>query len=72
MSDKEPGWDRKRSEQLRATLTQAEIEALAKRAEADPRSLTLDELGVLFLVTRDRIRAIEGKARGNGPGEERG
>jgi DNA-directed RNA polymerase sigma subunit (sigma70/sigma32) len=63
MSDNERGWDRQRSEQLRATLSEAEIEALAKRGESDPRTLTLDELGVLFLVTRDRIRAIEKAGR---------
>jgi DNA-directed RNA polymerase sigma subunit (sigma70/sigma32) len=57
------GWDRQRSEQLRATLSEAEIDALTKRAESNPESLTLDEVGVLFLVTRDRIRAIEEKAR---------
>ena len=63
MSDGESRWDRRRSEDLRSTLSEAEIEALAKRAESDPRALTLDELGVLFLVTRDRIRAIEAKVR---------
>jgi DNA-directed RNA polymerase sigma subunit (sigma70/sigma32) len=61
MNDNRDGWDRQRSEQLRATLSDAEIQALAKRV---PRSLTLDEVGVLFLVTRDRIRAIEERARG--------
>jgi DNA-directed RNA polymerase sigma subunit (sigma70/sigma32) len=66
MNDNRPGWDRQRSEQLRATLSDAEIQALAKRAESDPTSLTLDEVGVLFLVTRDRIRAIEERARGKG------
>lgn len=64
MNENGPGWDRQRSEQLRAALSDAEIEALAERAEADPSSLTLDEVGVLFLVTRDRIRAIERRARG--------
>lgn len=68
MSDNAPGRDRQRSEQLRATLSEADIKALAKRAKSDPRSLTLDELGVLFLVSRDRIRAIEAKARRNAPG----
>ena len=67
MNDKGPGWDRQRSEQLRATLSEPEIEALAKRAESDPSSLTLDEVGVLFLVTRDRIREIERRARDKGP-----
>jgi DNA-directed RNA polymerase sigma subunit (sigma70/sigma32) len=66
MSDNRPGWDRQRSEQLRATLIDAEIQALAKRAESDPRSPTLNEVGVLFLVTRDRIRAIEDRVRGKG------
>ena len=65
------GWDRQRSEQLRATLSDAEIEALAKRAKSDPKSISLDELGVLFLVSRDRIRAIETKARGRGPAKRR-
>lgn len=62
MGDNGRGWDRRRSEQLRATLSEAEIEALAKRGKADPRALTLDELGVLFLVTKDRIRALGAKA----------
>jgi DNA-directed RNA polymerase sigma subunit (sigma70/sigma32) len=66
MNDNRLGWDRQRSEQLRATLSDVEIQALAKRDESDPGSLSLDEVGVLFLVTRDRIRAIEGRARGKG------
>jgi DNA-directed RNA polymerase sigma subunit (sigma70/sigma32) len=45
-------------------MTDAEIEALRARALIDPQSLTLDESGVLFLVTREQIRAIEAKARG--------
>ena len=44
-------------------MTNAEIEALRTRSETDLDSLTLDEVGVLFLVTRDRIRTIEGNAR---------
>jgi len=72
MSDSGPGWDRRRSEQLRATLSDADIEALAKRAKSNPKSISLDELGVLFLVTRDRIRAIEAKARRKGPDKKRG
>lgn len=59
MNDSGSGRDRKRLEQLRATFSDAEIEALAKRAKSDPKALTIDELGVLFLVSRDRIRAIE-------------
>jgi DNA-directed RNA polymerase sigma subunit (sigma70/sigma32) len=71
MNDSGSSWDRQRSEKLRATLSDAEIEALTKRAKSDPKSISLDELGVLFLVTRDRIRAIETKARGKGPGKRR-
>ena len=70
MSDNGPQWDQQRSEQLRASLSEAEIEALAKRVKSDPSSLTLDEVGVLFLVTRDRIRAIEEKARDRGDPEQ--
>ena len=65
MSNKGPAWDQQRSERLRSTLSDADIEALKARAEAAPGSLTLDEVGVLFLVTRDRIRVIEAKAKRN-------
>ncbi|MFZ1868683.1 MAG: hypothetical protein WAU49_09375 [Steroidobacteraceae bacterium] len=57
MNDNRTAWDRQRSEQLRATLSDAEIEGLTKRAKSDPKSISLDELGVLFLVARERIRA---------------
>jgi DNA-directed RNA polymerase sigma subunit (sigma70/sigma32) len=69
MTENDQGWDRQRSEKLRAALNNDELEALAKRAESDPGSLTLDEVGVLFLVTRDRIKAIEAKARNEGSNE---
>ena len=55
MNDNGSGWDRRRSEKLRATLSEAEIDALAKRAESDPRSLTLDDVGVLFLGKHSAI-----------------
>ena len=45
-------------------MSDADIEALTARSEADPDSLSMDELGVLFLVTRERIRAIEARATG--------
>jgi len=66
MAEDNRKWDVKRSEQLRASMSDAELSALMARSNADPRSLTLDEVGVLFLVTRDRIRAIEAKALGKG------
>jgi DNA-directed RNA polymerase sigma subunit (sigma70/sigma32) len=56
-------WNRERSEQLRSTLSEADIDELKRRADSDPGSLTLDEVGVLFLVTRDRIREIEKRVR---------
>ena len=64
LNGKRPEQDRKRLEQLRSTLCDAEIEALAKRAKADSKSLTLDEVGILFLVTKDRVRATERNIRG--------
>jgi DNA-directed RNA polymerase sigma subunit (sigma70/sigma32) len=72
MSDRGPEWDRRRSEQLRARLSDTDIEAIAKRAKSDPKSISLDELGVLFLVSRDRIRAIEARARRKRPDKTRG
>jgi len=46
-------------------MSDADVEALKARSEADPDSLSMDELGVLFLVTRERIRAIEARATGD-------
>ena len=57
------GWDRKRSENLRAAMTDAEIEALFQRSRTDLDSLTTEEVGVLFLITRDRIRLIEARLK---------
>lgn len=56
-------WDRARAEKLRAAMTRAEIAALRARSESDLNSLSLDEVGILFLETRHRIRTIEAKAR---------
>ena len=63
------GWDRKRSERLRASMSDEQIEALAARSERDPQSLSLDEVGVLYLVTRERIRTIEAQAKSSGGGQ---
>jgi len=51
-------------------MSDADIAALSARSETSLNSLTLDEVGVLFLVTRERIRAIEAKARKNRGGEK--
>ena len=41
-------------------MTTSDIEALRVR---DPGSLSLDEAGILYLWTRDKIRAFEAKAK---------
>jgi DNA-directed RNA polymerase sigma subunit (sigma70/sigma32) len=58
-----PKWDRARAEALRLSMSDADIFALRERSETDLGSLTLDEVGVLFLVTLERIRVIEGKQK---------
>ena len=66
------GWDRKRSENLRASMTDAEIEALFERSRRDLDSLSIDEVGVLFLITRDRIRLIEARLKPDDGKKHRG
>ena len=44
-------------------MTDAEIEALFERSRRDLDSLSIDEVGVLFLITRDRIRLIEARLK---------
>jgi hypothetical protein len=61
-------WDLDRVEKLRAAMSDADIEALRKRELADPASLTVDEAGILFVATRERIRRFERKAGGNDGG----
>ena len=63
MRKDQPRWDKERSEKLRATMSAAEIDALLQRSQSDPKSLSIDEVGVLFLVTRERIRAIEARLK---------
>jgi ATP-dependent Clp protease ATP-binding subunit ClpA len=57
------GWHLERSEKLLATLSDADIEALWQRSEHDPKSLSVDEMGVLFLVLRARVRATEARLK---------
>ena len=56
-------WNLERCERLRASMSDTEIEALRARSLVDRASLRLEEVGVLFLVTREQIRAIEAKAK---------
>jgi DNA-directed RNA polymerase sigma subunit (sigma70/sigma32) len=66
MSEKGKAWDMRRAEQLQSSMTPEEIAALKSKGQADPASLTLDEVGVLFLLTRERIREIERMAGAEG------
>lgn len=59
MSDGGKSWDMRRVEQLRSAMTVDEIDALKLKGRANPAALTLDEVGVLFLIARERIREIE-------------
>ena len=70
MSHNKVGWDRESSEKLRAAMSPEEIAALVERSKRDPASLSIDEVGVLFLVTRERIRAIQDRANSK-PGTNR-
>jgi len=59
----DPTWDIERVTALRARMSDADIEALHAREKSNPNSLTADEMGVLFIVTRERIRELEAMAR---------
>jgi DNA-directed RNA polymerase sigma subunit (sigma70/sigma32) len=61
--------DEERLSKLRAEMSDADLQRLEARSKADSKSLTLDEVGVLFIWPRERIRAIEKKARGEPEGE---
>ena len=50
-------------------MSDEQIAALTARCERDPQSLSLDEVGVLYLVTRERIRDIEAQAKSSGGGK---
>ena len=56
--------DEERLSRLRAAMSDADLQRLEARSKVDSKSLTLDEVGVLFIWTRERIRAFEKKARG--------
>jgi hypothetical protein len=72
MGKDERGWDRERSEKLRATMSEADIDALMRGSQRDPASLSIDEVGVLFLVTRDRILAIEAPLKNDSGTDDNG
>jgi DNA-directed RNA polymerase sigma subunit (sigma70/sigma32) len=45
-------------------MSPADRESLEARTKAGSRDLTLDEVSILFLITREKIRAVEKTARG--------
>ena len=59
MSDDGRAWDMRRVEHMRSSMTTDQIAALKAKGQANPAALTLDEVGVLFLFSRERIREIE-------------
>lgn len=61
--NKQLGWSLERFENLLAAMSDADIEALWQRSEHDPKSLSIDEMGVLFLVLRKRVRALEARLK---------
>jgi hypothetical protein len=63
MTDDRSKIDYDRLGKLRDSMSQSEIEALQARFKSNPSSLNLDEAGVLFLITREKIRGFEEKAR---------
>jgi len=60
------GWDMLRVEKLRSAMSANDLSALVVKGKSDPASLSLDEVGILFLVTRERIRELERAAGARG------
>lgn len=54
-------WDRLK--RLRDTMTAEELASLRARFDQDPNALSRDEAGILYLVTKDKIRVFELKAQ---------
>jgi DNA-directed RNA polymerase sigma subunit (sigma70/sigma32) len=55
------GWklDRQRLAKALQDMSEQQRKQLQARSRTGPKSLTLDEIGMLFLMTRDKIREIE-------------
>jgi DNA-directed RNA polymerase sigma subunit (sigma70/sigma32) len=65
MDDTDEPLDSERRRQLRQSMTAQELEALRLRFDREPNALSPDEVAVLYLSTKDRIRALEAKAQRN-------
>ena len=73
MSDGSRHLDAENLARLRSKLGYLKREELQTRFDADPQSLSPDELDYLMLLTREAIRRFEDKAerkRGSGDGGE--
>jgi DNA-directed RNA polymerase sigma subunit (sigma70/sigma32) len=56
--------DEERLALLLRGMSHSDLQQLEARSKSGPKSLTLDEVGILFLWTREKIRALEKKAGG--------
>ena len=63
MDNSDEPLDSERLKQLRESMTAEEIAALRRRFDRDPNGLSKDEVAVLYLVTKEKIRAFEVKAQ---------
>ena len=57
-------FDQERLARLLEAMSEEERQQLQLRAKAGVEPLTLDDVGMLFLMTREQIRALEKKANG--------
>jgi DNA-directed RNA polymerase sigma subunit (sigma70/sigma32) len=66
-------FDVARLSKLREALTDAELKSIEVRFKADRKSLSEDEVGILYVWTREKIREFEAWAaqrRGDEDGSE--
>jgi hypothetical protein len=63
MTSQNDDFETQRFQKLRDAMSADDIEALRARFKQDPNSLSADEAGVLYVVTREKILAFEAKAR---------
>jgi hypothetical protein len=55
--------DADRLKKLRDAMSQEQLEALRVRFETNPDSVSVDEVRILYMVTREKIQVFEAKAR---------
>jgi DNA-directed RNA polymerase sigma subunit (sigma70/sigma32) len=52
-----------RLRELRDEMSQEQLEGLRVRFETNPDSVSVDEVRILYMVTREKIQVFEAKAR---------